>query len=66
MKQGVGSQRVAHRDRLEELTRAKQQYTSEQLFAIIDEIVQTKRMLHENLNVKIAFHILRDKIWIRS
>ncbi|HPN56301.1 MAG TPA: DNA polymerase III subunit [Candidatus Omnitrophota bacterium] len=66
MKQGVGAQRVAHRDRLEDLARAKQQYTTGQLFAIIDEIVQTKRMLQENLNVKIAFYILRDKIWIRS
>ncbi|HQO57206.1 MAG TPA: DNA polymerase III subunit delta' C-terminal domain-containing protein [Candidatus Omnitrophota bacterium] len=66
MKQGVGAERVAHRDRIQELARAKQQYTTEQLFAIIDEIVQTQRMLYENLNVKIAFNILRDKIWIRS
>ena len=66
MKQGVGHQRVAHRDRRTDLVQAKQQYTIHQLFAIIDEIVQTKRLLHENLNVKIAFYILRDKIWIRS
>ncbi len=65
VKQGVEAARVAHVDRIEDLERVKQEYTFDQLFAIIDEIVQTKRLLNENLNVKIAFNLLRDKIWIK-
>lgn len=65
LKAGGGTQHVVNSDRREDLQRAGPRHTFEQLKDIMTEIVKTRRMLGENLNVKIPLILLREKIWAR-
>ena len=66
LKIGVEESRLMNKDRILQLRQEFQRYSVEQLDACIDQIVETFRMMEENLNVKIPFILLREKIWARS
>ncbi len=65
LKIGVEESRLMNKDRILQLRQEFQRYSVEQLDACIDQIVETFRMMEENLNVKIPFILLREKIWAR-
>ncbi|MCR4337007.1 MAG: DNA polymerase III subunit delta' [Candidatus Omnitrophica bacterium] len=66
LKSGAQETRIVHRDRLAELLELKSQYSFHQLEEIVDQITNAMNMLMENFNVKIAFTLLQEKIWVRS
>ena len=58
--------RLVHQDRIEDLKRAAKSFSLEDLENITEETVRTLKLLNENLNVKIALSVLKEKIWVRS
>ncbi len=66
LKTGVEQGCVVHADRRKELLSLVSQYSFNQLKEIVEGIVDTSRMLGENLNIKIPLILLREKIWTRS
>ena len=66
LKTGVEQGCVVHADRRKELLSLVSQYSFNQLNEIVEGIVDTSRMLGENLNIKIPLILLREKIWTRS
>jgi len=66
IKAGADPAVLTHADRYSDLASLNTQYTFVQVEEIIAEIVNTSRQLEENLNVKIALTLLRDRICLRS
>lgn len=63
---GAGPEELTHRDRISDLNRLGQSYALPQLYEIIAGIGQALKYLDENLNVKIVFYLLMEKIWVRT
>ncbi len=63
LKAGAGDERVVHADRLKDLQRQASHYTDEQLKGILQTIVKTRKMIDENLNVKIPLMLLKEQLW---
>ncbi len=63
LKAGGGQKQLVHNDRYDELLKLERNYSFDKINGIIEEIVQTLNMLGENLNIKIPFILLREKIW---
>jgi DNA polymerase-3 subunit delta' len=62
-KNGVSKNALVHQDSLEEIEKfAKRGF--EDLSLIIRQIVQTKELVDENLNVKMSLSLLREHIWV--
>ena len=66
LKQNVEDVYLAHMDRMADLKKLVSQYSFAQLNTIIETVMNTFRLLEENLNTKIALTLLREKIWVRS
>ena len=64
MKLGTKSEYLAHSDRPQDLHQVEVKYDFDDIRGIIQEIVNTKRLLNENLNIKIPLQLLREKIWV--
>ncbi|MBI3601942.1 MAG: DNA polymerase III subunit delta' [Candidatus Omnitrophica bacterium] len=62
LKTGVPADELMHTDRLADV-RSLAGRSFEDLSAIYEQVVNTKELLDENLNAKMAFSILRQKIW---
>ncbi|OGX39713.1 MAG: hypothetical protein A3G91_02370 [Omnitrophica WOR_2 bacterium RIFCSPLOWO2_12_FULL_50_9] len=62
MKRGVAQGRLVHSDRLDDLKNFQGRFTFEQLERLYEEIVQTCRLLADNLNVKIPFLIIGEML----
>ena len=63
LKSGISKAELAHQDFLKEMER----FTGrdfEDLALIIRQIVQTKKLVDENLNVKMSLSLLREHIWV--
>jgi DNA polymerase-3 subunit delta' len=56
---------VVHADRMKELASVLPGYSFSQVEGIIDETVNTTKLLADNLNVKIPFSLLMEKIWVK-
>lgn len=56
---------LAHPDRYDELLTLEKKYSFVRINGIIKEVVGALALLRENLNVKIPFVLLREKIWAR-
>ena len=59
------NERLIHLDRLRDLKRTETQYSSAQIEEILGAIVNTAKLVEDNLNVKIPLAILREKIWVK-
>lgn len=53
-------------DRVQDLRALECSYTFTQLAQIVAGIEQALKLLDENLNVKISFYLLMEKIWVRA
>lgn len=56
---------LAHPDRYDELLTLERKYSFARINGIVKEVVGALALLRENLNVKIPFVLLREKIWAR-
>ena len=62
LKTGVPADELMHTDRLTDIRRLADR-PFEELSAIYGQIVRTRGLLDENLNTKMAFNLLRERIW---
>ncbi len=62
IKMGVAESRLAHSDRLDDLKNFQRRFTFEQLEKLYEEVVQTFRLLADNLNVKIPLLIIGEML----
>ncbi len=65
LKSGGGQKQLVHPDRYDELLTLEQKYSFAKVNGIIEEVVHALALLGENLNIKIPFILLREKIWAR-
>ncbi len=65
LKSGVRQDYLVHLDRYEELLTLEKKYSFAKVNGIIEEIVAALALLGENLNIKIPFILLKEKIWAR-
>jgi DNA polymerase-3 subunit delta' len=63
LKAGVDSSGLVHVDRLPLLQKQEARYSFQRIDEILGEIVKTKRLLEENLNIKISLSLLKEKLW---
>lgn len=61
-KTGVGTSELMNTDRLQQV-RSLGCRSLVELSGMYEQLVRTKKLLDENLNAKMAFHILRQRIW---
>ena len=66
VKAGAEEGQLINLDRLNDLTPLARKYAFDQLTEIVAGVGQALKLLDENLNVKIAFYLLLEKIWVRS
>lgn len=66
VKAGADPQQLTNLDRWRELESLERAYSFTQLIEIISGIENSLKFLDENFNVKIAFYLLMEKIWVRS
>jgi DNA polymerase-3 subunit delta' len=65
LKSGARQTQLTHPDRYDELLTLEKKYSFVRLNGIIDQIIKALALLGENLNIKIPFILLREKIWAR-
>jgi DNA polymerase-3 subunit delta' len=65
LKSGGKQDQMVHLDRYDELLTLEKKYTFAKIDGIIEELVASLALLGENLNIKIPFILLREKIWVR-
>jgi len=57
------AERIINADRVNDLKTFKNRYSFEELENILDKIVQTRKALEDNFNVKIPLALLKETIW---
>lgn len=65
LKVGAHEDRLVNTDRVTDLARLAKYYNFEQLTDIVNEIVNTLKLLEDNLNVKIPMALLKEEIWVK-
>ncbi len=65
LKAGLPAEELMHKDRLQDV-RELAERSYEELSAMYGQVVRTRELLDENLNTKMAFNILRARIWDKS
>jgi len=65
LKSGGNQSHIVHLDRYDELLTLEKKYTFVKIDGIIEELVRSLELLGENLNIKIPFIVLREKIWVK-
>lgn len=63
LKNGVASTELMNADQLENI-RSLARHSSDGLIALYEQVINTKELLDENLNAKMAFSILRQRLWL--
>ena len=63
LKNGVAADEIMNRDRLESVQFLARR-SFEELSAIYQQVIKIKELLDENLNAKMAFSILRQRLWL--
>jgi len=66
LKEGLPDTEVVHVDRLRELRKVASILSYEEINEILQQIIKVYQLLNENLNVKIALILLKEKIWVKS
>lgn len=64
VKSGVPAQRIMHIDRQADLDRIAGRTTFEDLYATVDEIINTLNLLKDNFNTKIAMAVIRERVCV--
>lgn len=59
----VNDQRVIHLDRRLELENFSEKFLFEELNEMYEQVIETLKLLSENLNIKMSLLILKEKIW---
>lgn len=65
LKSGGERGHLVHVDRYDELSKLERSYSIDKINGIIEEAVLAMKFLGENLNIKVPFVLLREKIWVR-
>jgi DNA polymerase-3 subunit delta' len=65
LKQGLSPEDVIHVDRKGDLQKISDNFTDDELSAVLDQIVKAIQLLNDNLNIKIALILLKEQIWVR-
>jgi len=63
---GAAAEELTNRDRISDLNRWGRTCDLPQIYGIVGGIGQALKYLDENLNVKIVFYLLMEKIWARA
>jgi len=63
LKSGVAADELMNVDQLRQI-QGLARHSFEELSAILTQVIKTKELLDENLNAKMAFSILRQRIWL--
>jgi DNA polymerase-3 subunit delta' len=63
VKSGVGEINFINIDRAGDLKRLEGKYSFEELQEALAEIVKTSKLLEDNLNLKIALSLMKEKLW---
>ncbi len=58
--------KITNADRVQDLQLCAPRYSMEQLQEILAQIVSTQKMVEANLNIKIPFMLLKEKIWLSN
>ena len=62
LKSGVSDGALVHQDRLKEMGKFAGRDITD-LYLIIRQIIQTKKLVDDNLNTKMSLSLLREHIW---
>jgi DNA polymerase-3 subunit delta' len=62
LKSGVDASGIINIDRKNDLLKLKERYSLEELSAALNDIIETHKLLEQNLNVKISLSLLREKL----
>ncbi len=62
VKADTGEKHLVHGDRLQDLKGEAGRFSFSELYQLIADIVETKKMLDENLNVKLPMTLLKDRM----
>jgi len=65
VKSGVEDLKLIHLDRAKDLKKLEGQYSLPQLEDALGEIVKTSKLLDDNLNLKVALPLMKEKLWRR-
>jgi len=65
MQQGVQHTALIHNDRNHDLRACSERFSAEHCGQIISSLIEARRLLNENLNMKIPLLLLREKIWVK-
>ena len=63
VKIGAEESKLIHADRIRDLRKLEEKYTFSELDEAVGEIVKASKLLADNLNVKIALTLLKEKLW---
>ena len=66
LKAGADGNQLIHADRLEDIREFQKNRSWEELNAFYDEIVNVGQLFWDNLNIKVALRLLKEKIWEKS
>lgn len=55
--------RLVHVDRLKDLKKYEERYSFAEVTELIEEIVEATELLQENLNIKVALSLIKEKLW---
>lgn len=65
IKSGARENQLVHIDRLDALARAAQAKSFDEIKNIINEIVRAAKQLSDNLNVKVALMVIKERVWVK-
>lgn len=63
VKSGAGEETLINIDRAGDLKRLEGKYSFAELEEAVSEIVKTSKLLEDNLNLKIALSLMKEKLW---
>lgn len=65
LKSGIDEIKLIHTDRAKDLKKLEGKYSFEELADCVQEITKTTRLLEDNMNLKIALTLMKEKLWRR-
>ncbi|MFH1359981.1 MAG: DNA polymerase III subunit delta' [Candidatus Omnitrophota bacterium] len=63
LKLHIHKTQLIHQDRIDDLIRSEKKYSWDQTERTLHDLVATSKLLKENLNVKMALTLLKERIW---
>jgi len=66
LKTDAGEESLIHRDRTDDLKNFADKYSFEELRGIQKEIISANKLLADNLNVKMALSLIKERLWSKQ